>query len=374
MTVSHLGYAKRTPLSEYRAQKRGGRGVAGTDTKAEDFVERLFTASTLDYLLVFTNQGKVFWLKVFAIPQGGRTARGKPLVNLVQLAAEERVTAIVPVRDFTSGQHVITCSRLGVVKKTPLSEYSRPRASGIIGAGIAEDDEIIAVDLTSDDNDILLGSRKGMAIRFRASDVRPMGRPSVGVRGVKLSHDDEVVGMAVLTSGSSILTVTDRGYGKRTRTEDYRAQQRGGRGLILMRCTDKNGDIAGVRQVVEGDHVMIITNRGVVIRMATEDISLLGRNTQGVRLVRLDAEDRVQALCNVAEGEVEQEITRPVESAPAEVSAEEDPAGGRGRFGWTRARMNERRVLLHVLCSRGPGVESGRGPRPGGSARRSRPR
>jgi len=315
VTLSHSGYIKRTPVTEFRAQKRGGRGVAGTDTKAEDFVERLFSASTHDYLLVFTNQGKVYWVKVFALPQGGRTARGRPLVNMVQMASDEKVTAILPVREFTEGSFVITCSRFGTVKKTPLPDYSRPRASGIIGAGINEGDEIIAADITTDENDVLIGTRKGMAIRFRASEVRAMGRPSTGVRGIRLDRGDEVVGMAVLDSGSSILSVTEKGYGKRTRTEDYRAQGRGGRGIILTKCTDRNGDVAGIRQVVEGDHVMIITNRGSVIRMATEDVSQLGRNAQGVRMVRLAAEDRVQAVCNVAEADQVDDVQRPVESS-----------------------------------------------------------
>jgi DNA gyrase subunit A len=326
VTLSHLGYIKRTPLTEYRAQKRGGRGVAGTDTKAEDFVERLFAASTHDYLLVFTNQGKVYWVKVFALPQGGRTARGRPLVNMVQLSSEEKVTAILPVREFTEGSFVITCSRFGTVKKTPLPDYSRPRASGIIGAGINEGDEIIAAAITTDDNDVLIGTRGGMAIRFRASDIRAMGRPSTGVRGIRLDADDEVVGMAVLGSGSSILTVTDRGYGKRTRTEDFRGQGRGGRGIIAMKLSDRNGHVVGVRQVVDGEHVMIITNKGSVIRLATTDVSLLGRNTQGVRMVRLGKGDRVQALCNVAEGEQDEEAVAEgagtVSAADVEAAAE----------------------------------------------------
>jgi DNA gyrase subunit A len=315
VTFSHLGYVKRTPVSDYRAQKRGGRGVTGADTKSEDFVETLFTASTHDFLLVFTNQGKVYWIKVFSLPQGSRTARGKPLVNVVQLDPQERVQAILPVREFTAGYHVITCSRNGTVKKTPLEDYSRPRATGIIGAGIAEGDELIAAALTTDDNDILLATRNGMAIRFSASDARAMGRPSVGVRGIRLDDDDAVVGMAVVDPGSSILAVTERGYGKRTPTEEYRRQQRGGRGIILIKVSERNGKVAGIRQVFEDEHLMVITNRGVIIRMATRDISQLGRNTQGVRLVRTAADDRVQALANVADSDAETEVSAPVETA-----------------------------------------------------------
>ncbi|MEL7370421.1 MAG: DNA gyrase subunit A [Myxococcota bacterium] len=301
VTFSHSGYVKRTPTTEYRAQKRGGRGVAGTDTKAEDFVEQLFTASTHAFLLVFTNMGKVYWVKVHALPLGSRTARGKPMVNIVPMAEGEKTTALLPVREFEKGYFVVTCSRRGTVKKTSLAEYSRPRANGIIGAGIAEGDEIIAARLATDEQDVLLGTQKGMAIRFKASDVRAMGRPSVGVRGIRLDEDDAVVGMTVLDSGSAILAVTERGYGKRTRTEEYRVQQRGGRGIILIKTGGRNGEVIGVRQVVDDDHIMIITNQGVIIRMAARDISLLGRNTQGVRLVRVGTNDVVQAVCHLAE-------------------------------------------------------------------------
>ncbi|MEM1025900.1 MAG: DNA gyrase subunit A [Myxococcota bacterium] len=305
VTLSHSGYVKRTPITEYRAQKRGGRGVSGVDTKEEDFIERLFVASTHDYLLVFTNRGRVYWVKVFTLPQGGRTARGKPLVNIVNMEQGERVQAILAVREFAEDAFVITCSRQGTVKKTPLTDYSRPRSSGIIGAGIADGDELIAADIATDHNDVLLGTRLGMAIRFRAAELRAMGRPSVGVRGIRLSDEDAVVGMTVLDSGSAILSVTERGYGKRTPTEEYRGQQRGGRGIILMKVNDRNGAIVGIRQVHEGEHVMIITQQGVVIRMQTNDISLLGRNTQGVRLVRVTKGDTVSAVCSVAQDEEE---------------------------------------------------------------------
>ena len=295
VTCSHLNYVKRTAIGEFRAQRRGGRGVAGTDTKAEDFVERLFVASTHAYLLVFTNVGKVYWVKVHQLPEAGRTARGRPLVNMIQMAPEERVSAILPVREFGEA-YVVTASRNGTVKKTPLSDYSRPRATGIIGAGIAEGDEIISAQLVTDEQDVLLGTSKGLAIRFKASDIRPMGRPSVGVRGIKLDAGDRVVGMAVLDAGATILTVTARGYGKRTNTDEYRLQGRAGRGIILIKAGTRNGDVVAVKQVTNDDHVMIITNRGAIIRMECADISVLGRNTQGVRLVRMADEDHVQAV------------------------------------------------------------------------------
>ncbi len=337
VTCSHLGYAKRTPPSEFRAQKRGGRGVAGTDTKAEDFVERLFVASTHAYLLVFTNVGKVYWVKVHQLPVASRTARGRPLVNMVMMGSNERVSAILPVREFGEG-FVVTVSRLGTVKKSPLSDYSRPRSAGIIGAGIAEGDEIISAQLVRDEQDILLGTRRALAIRFKASDLRSMGRPAVGVRGIRLDEGDEVVGMAVLDPGASILTVTENGYGKRTQTDEYRLQGRAGRGIILIRAGDRNGDVVAVRQVTDDDHVMIITNRGVIIRMECRDISVLGRNTQGVRLVRLGADDRVQAVSMledpdddapvaVPEGpEPGDEALDPVADDPAEDEVAEDPS------------------------------------------------
>ncbi|MBX2810337.1 MAG: DNA gyrase subunit A [Myxococcales bacterium] len=329
VTCSHLNYVKRTSIGEFRAQRRGGRGVAGTDTKAEDFVERLFVASTHAYLLVFTNVGKVYWVKVHQLPVAGRTARGRPLVNMIQMTPDERVSAILPVREFTDAL-VVTASRNGTVKKTPLSDYSRPRATGIIGAGIGEGDEIISAQLVTDEQDVFLGTSKGLAIRFKASDLRPMGRPSVGVRGIKLDDGDEVIGMAVLDPGATILTVTSRGYGKRTNTEEYRLQGRAGRGIILIKQAERNGDVVAVKQVTDEDHVMIITNRGAIIRMECADISVLGRNTQGVRLVRMGGDDHVQAVSMLEDPEEddpkEDEVTTPTpgsEPGP-EASAEVD--------------------------------------------------
>ncbi|MEQ8275242.1 MAG: DNA gyrase subunit A [Deltaproteobacteria bacterium] len=326
VTMSHRGYVKRTPTSEYRAQNRGGRGVAGTDTKAEDFVEALFSASTHAYLLVFTNQGRVYWIKVHELPLGGRTARGKPLVNLIAFNTDERVTTILPVREFTEDEFVFTVSREGTVKKTPLDAYSRPRAGGIIGAGIADGDEIIEARLATDENDVLIATAKGMAIRFKASDVRSMGRPSVGVRGIRLDKGDRVVGMAVLDPGASILTVTENGYGKRTLNEEYRVQGRGGRGIILIKVNDRNGNVIGVRQVTDENHIMIITNRGVIIRMHAAGISTLGRNTQGVRLVRTAKDDSVQAIANLEEVDDDTEVSAPVSAA--EDDDGEDADGG----------------------------------------------
>jgi DNA gyrase subunit A len=327
VTMSHRGYVKRTPTSEYRAQQRGGKGVAGTDTKAEDFVERLFSASTHAYLLVFTNLGRVYWIKVHELPLGGRTARGKPLVNLIAFQPDERVTTVLPVREFTEDEFVYTVSRNGTVKKTPLDAYSRPRQGGIIGAGIADGDEIIAARLSTDDNDVLLATANGMAIRFKASDVRSMGRPSVGVRGIRLDKGDRVVGMDIVDPGAAILTVTENGYGKRTLNEEYRIQGRGGRGIILIKVNDRNGQVVGVRQVTDDNHIMIITSRGTIIRMTTGGISTLGRNTQGVRLVRMDGEDRVQAIANLEEVDDETEVSAPVEDTSEDGDGRDAPDG-----------------------------------------------
>ncbi|MCC7380894.1 MAG: DNA gyrase subunit A [Deltaproteobacteria bacterium] len=330
VTVSHAGYVKRTPTTEYRAQKRGGKGMAGVTTREEDWVEELFVASTHDYLLVFSSTGRVFWIKVHALPLGARTARGKPLVNLIQIASGEKVSAIVAVRDFEEGRFVITASRRGTVKKTSLVEYSRPRATGIIGAGIDEGDEIIAAAIGSDEHDVLLATRRGMAIRFKASDVRRMGRPSVGVRGIRLDADDELISMTILEPGATILSVTGRGYGKRSRTDDYRVQQRGGRGIILMKLSEKNGEIVATRQVLDQDHIMLITDAGTLIRMRCQDIPILGRNTQGVRLVRVSGEEKVQALANLAEPEDDdRSAAKPLETV-AEDADEADADGGDG--------------------------------------------
>ena len=307
VTVSHAGYVKRTRVTEYRAQRRGGKGVTGAKTKSEDWVEEAFVASTHAFLLVFTNIGKVHWLKVHGLPLGGRTGAGKPLVNLIQLEPGEKMSAIVPVREFDDEHFVITASRMGTVKKSALSDYSRPRANGIIGAGIGEGDEIIAARLCSDENDILLGTAKGMAIRFKASNVRRMGRPSVGVRGIRLDEADSVVGMTVLHEGAAILSVTENGFGKRTRTEEYRIQKRGGRGIILVKAGERNGAVVGVRQVFDEDHIMLITDGGTIIRMRCSDIPVLGRNTMGVRLVRVSGEERVQAMANLAEDDEDEE-------------------------------------------------------------------
>ncbi|MEW5847859.1 MAG: DNA gyrase subunit A [Myxococcota bacterium] len=306
VTVTHAGYVKRSALSNYRAQRRGGRGKGAAATKEDDFVEDLFVASTHAYLLTFTDKGKVYWVKVHEVPESGPASKGKAIVNLVQLEEGERVRAILPVRKFPEEegkQFVITCSRKGTVKKTDLTQYSNPRQSGLIACGIDEGDSLIAAHVTGGDNDILLATRHGMAIRFHESDVRAMGRAAVGVRGVELVDGDEVVGMEVLDAHATVLTVTERGYGKRTAIEEYRRQNRGGKGLITIKTTDRNGPVAGLVQVKDGDEVMIVTSGGTLIRTRADEISLIGRNTQGVRLIAVEEGDRVVSVARLAERE-----------------------------------------------------------------------
>jgi len=329
VTVSHAGYVKRTSTTEYRAQRRGGKGSAGVTTKEEDWVEDLFVASTHDYLLVFTSIGKVHWVKVHELPLGNRTAKGRPLVNVIQIGPGERVSAIVSVREFSEDRFVITASKMGTVKKSALSEYSRPRPQGNIGAGIDEGDVIIAAQIVSDADDVLLATRRGMAIRFKTSSIRKLGRPSVGVRGIRLDDGDECIGMSVLTPGvaaadDKVLTVTSLGYGKRTMVEAYRIQGRGGRGTKLTKLNDKTGDVVASRQIREDSHIMLITDAGTLIRMRSADIPTLGRSTQGVRLVRVTGDERVQALANLAESDDDTVVEKPIETTAEDAGQEED--------------------------------------------------
>ena len=309
ITLSHGGYIKRNATSLYTAQRRGGKGKTGMQTREEDFVEHLFIASAHDYLLFFTDQGRVYRLKVYEIPQAGRAARGKAIVNLLDLQKGEGIAACLAVRDFTDDRFVILATRHGVVKKSPLSEYANIRAGGIIAITVDEGDEVIGARLTTGDQEVFLASRSGKAIRFAETDVRPMGRTSRGVRGVTLKGDDQLVAMEVLNPGSTILTVTENGFGKRTPLEDYPVQNRGGQGVITIKTTPRNGMVAGAMQVASDDHLMLSTEGGKIIRMVIADISTVGRNTQGVRLVELtdDLVSGVMRLAEPEEGEEEEE-------------------------------------------------------------------
>ncbi|MEE2674566.1 MAG: DNA gyrase subunit A [Myxococcota bacterium] len=305
VTLSHLGYIKRNPITLYRQQRRGGKGARGMETRDKDFVEHLGLASTHAYLLFFTNRGRIYWLKVHELPKLGRAARGKAIVNVLPLRDGERVQTMLPVRSFEGieGESILLATRRGVVKKTPLSAYSNPRRSGIIAINLAGDDELIGVGRTAAHNEVILASKRGKSIRFGESQVRAMGRSATGVRGLKVSGDDEVVGMEVLTPGATILTVTEKGYGKRTPLSAYRIQNRGGQGIITIKTTERNGPVVGVAQVVDEDQLMLITNGGKVLRCEATGISVMGRNTQGVRIMDLARDETLVSIARLAEGD-----------------------------------------------------------------------
>ena len=301
VTVSHEGYIKRNPATLYRAQHRGGKGKVGTTTREEDFVEYVFVASTHSHILFFTTIGKVYRIKVHELPQASRSARGRPVVNLLQLQDNEKVSAFLPVREFQEGRYVVFATQNGLVKKTGLMAYANPRASGIRAIALEESDSLIGVRLTDGDQEILLSTVDGQAIRFKEEQVRATGRGTMGVMGIRLEQDDQVVSMEVLRPGASLLTVADNGMGKRTDTGEYRLQGRGGRGIITMKTTERTGRVVGVQQVVDEDQLMLITDGGKIIRLRVADIRVIGRNTQGVRLIDLDNGERVVSLARLVE-------------------------------------------------------------------------
>ena len=304
VTISHAGYIKRNAASLYRAQRRGGKGKIGMGIKDEDFVETLFTASTHDTLLFFTDAGKVFWLKVHEIPEASRAAKGKALVNLLALTGSEKVTATLAVKDYPEDRFVIMATKNGLIKKTELSAYSNPRQGGIIALGLEDGDKLIGVQVTDGQREILLGTKQGITIRFSESDVRPMGRTAYGVKGITLEEGNEVIGMETITpdSTTAILTVTEGGYGKRTPVGEYRVQGRGGKGIISVKTTERNGLAVGFLQVRDSDEIMLMAAQGKVLRCKVGDIREIGRNTQGVRILDLDGdEDRVVAVARLAD-------------------------------------------------------------------------
>ncbi len=309
ITVSHAGYMKRNPLASYRSQRRGGKGKIGMTTRQEDFVEHLFVASTHSYILIFTTRGRVHWLKVHEIPQISAAAKGKNIINFVELLPEEKVAALVATKDFGEDRYVVFCTRKGIIKKTRLSAYGKPRAGGIIATGIDEGDALLSVKLTDGNQEMFMATSGGQAIRFTESDVRPMGRSARGVIGIRLFENDAVVEMDSLRSKeSTILTVSERGYGKRTEVGEYRIQGRGGSGIINLRVTEKTGPVVQVMEVGPNDQVMVITAYGKIIRTAVKDISLVGRPTQGVRLINLNDDDTVVAVAHIAESDEPQGV------------------------------------------------------------------
>ncbi|HBG93173.1 MAG: DNA gyrase subunit A [Nitrospirae bacterium GWF2_44_13] len=300
ITISHQGYIKRNPLSAYRSQRRGGKGLIGMETKEEDFVEQLFIGSTHDYMLFFSNLGRLYWLKTYQLPEAGRAAKGKALINLLQLSEGERITTALPVRDFKEG-FLVMFTKNGTVKKTALEEYSNPRGKGIIAVTIEEGDELIAVKKTDGKSDLIIGTKSGLSIRFNEEDVREMGRTAKGVIGMRLAKGDEVVSAEVAEERTALLTVTEKGLGKRTKIEDYRVQGRGGKGVISIKVIEKGGKAVGLMQVRDEDEIVMITNSGKIIRTTANNISLLGRNTQGVKLMDVDAEDKIVSISKVVE-------------------------------------------------------------------------
>jgi DNA gyrase subunit A len=306
ITVSHAGYIKRFPVSGYKKQKRGGKGVTGAETKEEDFVEHLFVASTHDYILIFTNEGQLFWLKVHEIPQAGRHTKGRPVVNLVNMGQEEKVTTVVPVREFKEGRFVVMATSQGKIKKTPLTAFSNPRKAGIIAITLEKNDKLISAVLSDGQDEICMATASGKAIRFNEKNIRAMGRGAQGVKGINLKKSDKVVGMIKTASDGTLLTVTEKGYGKRTDFKEYRLQSRGGSGVINLKIVEKNGAVVGIMTVRDEDEVMLISTQGMVVRVAVNGISSVGRSTQGVRVINLSQGDKLTSIASVVAKEDEE--------------------------------------------------------------------
>jgi DNA gyrase subunit A len=299
ITISHTGYIKRISISTYRRQRRGGRGLNGADLKEDDWVEHLFIASTHDYLLVFTNNGQLYWLKVHEIPQAGRAARGKPIVNCISIKPGEQIAALVPVREFAPDQFILFATRQGTVKKTALSEYSNVRNTGIRAINVEEGDELIDAQICDTTSDVVLATREGMSIRFHQGDVRDMGRVATGVKGIELEKSDAVIGMVVIRRDATLLVVSEHGFGKRSELSEYRVQKRGGKGIITFKVTDKTGACVALKEVQPDDELMMITRHGIIIRVPVEGIRVIGRNTQGVKVMNLGSGDAVVDVARV---------------------------------------------------------------------------
>lgn len=311
ITISHGGFIKRFSTQAYKTQNRGGRGVSGATIKDEDFIEHLFVASTHDYILFFTDRGRCYWLKVYTIPQTSKTARGRSIINLINIEPDEKIQAFLSVRNFEMGGFITMVTRQGIIKKTELEKFSRPRKGGIIAINIREDDKLINASITTGNNDVLVITRNGKAIRFNEDDVRSMGRNSTGVRAIRLKKDDQVIAMAIEEPEFYLLTLSENGYGKRTQLNEFRLQHRGGSGIIAMNITDKTGKLAKAIKVGNTEDIMIITEKGIVIRQRIEQLSIIGRNTQGVRMIRLDEGDRVSDISPVVQSETEEETEEP---------------------------------------------------------------
>jgi len=325
LTITHQGYIKRTALNTYRTQRRGGRGVQGAMSKDEDFVEHLFIANTHNYMLFFTDMGKCYWLKVYDIPQGGRAARGRAIVNLIGCDPGERVEAFVSVKDFDDDHYIVMATKNGIVKKTVLSAYGKPRKGGIYAIDIREKDKLIEARITNGEHDILLGTHEGKSIRFSENNIRPSGRKTMGVKGITLSSsDDYVVGMLVVRREGTVLVATEKGYGKRTEVIQYRTQTRGGKGVLTMRCTDKTGKMVNIMEVVDSDDLIVITDSGVLMRQPVSAIRAIGRVTQGVRLVKLDDGTNISSITRVLSEEAATSKKEETPSTGEQISLEDN--------------------------------------------------
>ena len=320
VTISHAGYIKRTRLNEYRAQSRGGVGSKGSTTRQEDFLESIFTATNHNWLLIFTAKGRCFWMRIFEVPEGSKQSKGRAIVNLINLEGDDKVLAYIPVKDlkdeeYVNGNYVILCTKKGLIKKTSLEAYSRPRTNGINAVTIREGDELLSARLTNGDSEILMGLRSGKAIRFHESTARAVGRTAMGVKGVTLGGpDDEVIGMVCINDASSdILVVSENGYGKRSAVDDYRITNRGGKGVKTLQVTEKTGELISILNVTDENDLMIINKSGITIRMAVEELRVMGRATQGVRLISLRGKDAIAAVCKVPKSDEEDELVEGAE-------------------------------------------------------------
>jgi DNA gyrase subunit A len=328
VTLSHEGYAKSQPLSDYRAQRRGGRGKSATSFKEEDFIDKLFIANTHDTILCFSSFGKVYWKKVYELPQAGRNARGKPIVNLLPLEEGERISAILPIREYEAGKYILFATANGTVKKTELTDYSRPRTSGIIAIDLRDGDKLVGVAITDGSSDIMLFTSAGKAVRFSEDNVRCMGRNAAGVRGIKMPAGVEVVSLIIAAEGC-VLMATENGYGKRTQVEEYPLHGRGGQGVISIQTSERNGAVVGAVLVDEEDEIMLISNAGTLVRTRVAEVSTMGRNAQGVRLIALGEGEKLVGLERIDEtaGEDENGSAEEVEAGDVSPTLSDDSAG-----------------------------------------------
>ncbi len=327
VTISHGGYAKTQPLSDYQAQRRGGMGKAATSVKDEDFVEHLLIASTHDTILCFTSAGKVYWLKVFQIPLAGRQSRGRPMINLLALDEGGSITSIFPVREYADDQFIVMATAKCTVKKTPLAQFARPRSSGLIALDLVEGDHLVGTAVTDGDSDVMLFSSAGKAVRFSEVDVRAMGRTSRGVRGIRLDSEQAVISMVIPKPEGKVLTVSENGFGKRTIITEYATKGRGGKGMIAMQCSDRNGPVIGAVQVFDGDEIMMISDQGTLVRTRVDEVSLSGRNTQGVRVIRVKTDEHVIGVERIQEPEVVVLDEGAAEGLPDQVASDQNDLG-----------------------------------------------